>query len=159
MLLKMAFNDGQIYFATKPNDDIEKAFRICKSLNLIRRKESELFELDEKGVFVIQDGGIEKYLSNIRKEKELDLTIKNLTSKRLKYDILYNIMYVVIGGILASIPNMMSGDKNSEEIKSLTKSISEINELNDNYKKKFNQTNTLILGLKKEIDSLSLKIK
>lgn len=154
ILLQMAFDDGQIFFSKEVDDNTEKAFRICKSLNLIRQKQSGLFELDEKGVFVIQDGGIEKYLTNIRTEKELDLVIKNLTTKRLKYDILYNIMYVVIGGILASIPNIVSGDRNSKEVELLTKSVSEINELNDSCQKQLNQTNILILGLKNEIDSL-----
>src|SRR5690606_3434232 len=103
LLLQMAFDDGQIFFSKQTDDNTEKAFRICKSLNLIRQKQSGLFELDEKGVFVIQDGGIEKYLTNIREEKFLDTQIKRLTKKRLEWEYLINFLFLITGAILTFI--------------------------------------------------------
>ena len=154
LLLQMAFDDGQIFFSKQTDDNTEKGFRICKSLNLIRQKKSGLFELDEKGVFVIQEGGIDKYLSSIRTEKELDLAIKNLTSKRLKYDVLYNIMYVLIGALIGPISALAQPDTPSKHIEELNKSVSDKTERDGRFQKHLNDMNTELLLLKNEIDSL-----
>ena len=72
-ILNLLFDNGHTSLNNQSNDLRRKSINICKSLNLIRNKSGTLFELDEKGVFAIQDGGIEKYLSNIRTEKDLEL--------------------------------------------------------------------------------------
>jgi hypothetical protein len=77
----------------------KQSIRIFKGLNLIKPSTcAKQYELNNNGVLVLNDGGIEKYLLNVSTEKDLDITIKELTSKRLKYDVLYNIMYVLFGG-------------------------------------------------------------
>jgi hypothetical protein len=56
---------------TKPKEKLrEKSIELCKALNLIRVRSNSVYELDEKGVIVIQDGGIENYLNNLRLDKE-----------------------------------------------------------------------------------------
>ena len=159
-------NELGISAYSNTKEDWQKAVRISIALDLIKQKDKKptIFELTEKGIIAISDGGIENYLNNTKTEKDLDKTIKQLTSKRLKNDVYYNIMYVAIGGILALIPTVItlinSESKNSTEEKLLLQISSERNELNDNYQKRLNHKNTLILELKHEIDSLkTLKLK
>lgn len=64
-----------------------KSIRICKALNLIKpTKNGKQYELSEKAVLVLNNGGIEKYLINDKKEKNIDSDIKNLTLKKLKFE-------------------------------------------------------------------------
>jgi hypothetical protein len=136
------------------SEKVKKAIRICKALNFIKQTSPNSGELCENGILAIQDGGIEQYLSNKITEKDLDFTIKELTGKRLKYDILYNIMYVLIGALISFITILVQPDNSEKYIKQLNKLSSEKNELNDSFEKRLNDMNTLTLELKKEIDSL-----
>lgn len=161
-LLRYMLDNG-FFSLTNPTPEMEyKAFKICKYLNLIRyrnEKKGESYELIEKGVLVINDGGINNYLSRINKETDLDNTIKVLTSKRLKYDIYYNSLLVIIGALIGILPTLMNGDKNLEvEIEKL-KSKYEKTSLNDSFQTQLNHKNSLILSLKNEIDTLKIKIK
>ncbi|AYN03321.1 hypothetical protein [Flavobacterium sp. 140616W15] len=72
----------------KQNTELQNtSIRICKSLNLIKLSLSgKKYELTESGILVFSDGGIEKYLFNIRTEKDLDSDIKQLTLKKLKLE-------------------------------------------------------------------------
>ena len=40
----------------------------------------------DPAILVLNDGGIEKYLLNDKKEKDLDSNIKDLTLKKLRFD-------------------------------------------------------------------------
>ena len=130
------------------------AWRVCKSFNFIYLNDSTSAELTEKGVDVLQDGGIEKYLKNIENEKTLESAIRNLTSKKLKYDVWYNIAYILVGGILGVMTSLVIPDKSKEYIEELNKSTFEKFELNDSLQRHLNDKNTLILSLQKELDSL-----
>ena len=72
----------------KGNTELQdKSIRICKALNLIKLSNSgKQYELTEKAVLVLNDGGIEKYLLNDKKEKDLDSNIKDLTLKKLRFE-------------------------------------------------------------------------
>jgi len=72
----------------KQNTELQDtSIRICKSLNLIKLSLSgKKYELTESGILAFSDGGIEKYLFNIRTEKDLDTDIKQLTLKKLKFE-------------------------------------------------------------------------
>ena len=143
----------------KGNSELQnKSIRICKALNLIRLSNSgKQYELNSNGVLVLNDGGIEKYLLNNNTEKDLDITIKRLTGKRLKYDILYNIMYVLIGGLIGTITVLVEPDNSKEYTKELHKLASDKVEHNDSFQKRLNDKNIEILSLKREIDSLKNK--
>lgn len=156
MLLQMALNDGQIYF-TKETDDITvKGFRICKSLNLIRQKPSGLFELDEKGVFAIQDGGIEKYLYNIREDKLLDSQIKRLTKKRLEWEYGINFLFVILGAVLTfTVTKFSESDNQKQAIEKIHSLKSKTNDSISKIQKHLNEQNELIFDIKNKIDSLN----
>lgn len=100
---------GDSVYDTKDNSDLRsKAILTSKSLMLIKKpSNSNRLELDEKGILAINDGGIENYLSKYSSEKDLDSAIKKLTSKRLKYDIFYNFLYVILGALLTNIPTLI----------------------------------------------------
>tara|TARA_R110001592_G_C13042295_1_gene739401 strand:- start:45 stop:569 length:525 start_codon:yes stop_codon:yes gene_type:complete len=153
-VLNEASISGKLAHSFKRNDLTYKAIQYCLSLNFIRTKSNSEYELDEKGIFAIQDGGIEKYLYNIRSEKDLDKAIKVLISRNLKYQFLYSVILVILGFLLSFVPNELNESKKKLETKQLQKSISEKSELNDSYQKLLNHKNTLILELKHEIDSL-----
>lgn len=128
----------------------KQSIRICKGLNLIKPSTcAKQYELNNNGVLVLNDGGIEKYLLNVSTEKDLDITIKELTSKRLKYDVLYNIMYVLFGGLIGIITILVQPDNSKEYIKEIHKLASEKVEHNDNFQKHLNDINIEILSLKK----------
>ncbi len=141
------------------NTEIEsKAINICKSLNLIRFKANSIFELDEKGVFAIEDGGIEKYLENIRTEKNLEQIIRKLTSKRLKNEIWHNLMYVTVGGIIGGLIGLLTllvSPNNTEKlIQELHKTVEQKGDNNDNFQTDIQQMRSEIISLKTEVDSL-----
>jgi len=157
LLLQMAFDDGKIFFSNEVDDNTEKAFRICKSLNLIKQKQSGLFELDEKGVFVIQDGGIEKYLTNIREEKFLDTQIKRLTKKRLEWEYFINFLFLITGAILTFIfTNISESTNQKQSTEKLHNLKTEINDSISNIQTRLNEQNTLILDIKNVTDSLKI---
>ncbi|WP_123921959.1 hypothetical protein [Flavobacterium sp. LM4] len=143
----------------KENTELrKKSIRLCKALNLINLSTNgKQYELSEKAIYVFNDGGIEKFLSNNSSEKDLDITIKQLTSKRLKYDILYNIIYVFIGGLIGGIVTLAQPDNSKEYIKELHKLASDKAERGDSFQKRLNDKSIEILSLKKEIDSLKNK--
>lgn len=155
MLLQMALNDGQIYFTKETDDTTEKGFRICKSLNLIRQKPSGLFELDEKGVFAIQDGGIEKYLYNIREDKLLESQIKRLTKKRLEWEYGINFLFVILGAVLTFTVTKISESDNQRQAIEKISLKSKTNDSISKIQKHLNEQNTLILDIKNKIDSLN----
>jgi hypothetical protein len=140
----------------KENSELRKqSIRICEALNLIKLSASgKQYELSEKAIIVFNDRGIEKYLFNIGSEKDLDLTIKQLTGKRLKYDILYNIIYVLFGGLIAVISTLVEPDNAKEYIKEIHKQASDKVVRDDSFQKRLNDKNIEVLSLKKKIDSL-----
>jgi hypothetical protein len=80
--------NGNSFSENKENTEIQKvSIRICKALNLIKLSNNgKQFELSEKSIFVLQDGGIEKYLFNEKTEKNIDSDIKDLTLKKLRFE-------------------------------------------------------------------------
>ena len=64
------------------------------------------YQLCEKGILVIDDGGIEKYLENIKSGNDLDNEIKFFTGKRLKDDVKNNIKYITLGGFIGLITSI-----------------------------------------------------
>lgn len=79
---------GNPFSDNKGNTELQnKSIRICKALNLIKQSNSgKQYDLTEKAILVLNDGGIEKYLLNDKKEKDLDSNIKDLTLKKLRFD-------------------------------------------------------------------------
>ncbi|MBU3012287.1 hypothetical protein KO506_12800 [Polaribacter vadi] len=156
-LLKEIYEKG-ISSSVAVSELKKKSFRVSKALELIKlTSQKYTYELSEKGVFAIQDGGIEKYLENIRTEKDLDLTIKELTNKRLKYDILYNIMYIFIGASIGLLTTLARPDNTEKYIEQLNKLSFEKTELNDSFQKRLNDMNIELSLLKNEIDTLKIK--
>jgi hypothetical protein len=80
--------NGNSFSENKENTELQKvSIRICKALNLIKLSNNgKQFELSEKSIFVLQDGGIEKYLFNEKTEKNIDSDIKDLTLKKLRFE-------------------------------------------------------------------------
>lgn len=153
-LLNELFQEGHTSWHSDTSESKRKAIRTCNALNLIRTKSDSTFELDEKGVLAIQDGGIEKYLSYIRTEKDLNMAIKVLTSRRLKYGIWYNVMYVLIGGIIGLIPALTLPDNSEKHIEETHKLPKKKNELYETSQKEMNEMKNSIIELESEIDSL-----
>jgi hypothetical protein len=130
-----------------------KAFRISKALGILVLKTKPItYELTEKGIIAIQDGGIEKYLKNIRSEKDLDKAIKVLTSRNLKYQFFYSVILVIL---LSFVPNELNKDKNLKEEIELLKLKYEKTLSNDSLQKQLYHKNILILSLEKRIESLT----
>ncbi|SDW98019.1 hypothetical protein SAMN05444411_102592 [Lutibacter oricola] len=160
-IIKECYEEGIV--GVNYDSDINiKAFRIIKALNILKLKKSpSTYELSENSIIVIQDGGIKKYLENIRTEKNLDSTIKQLTSKRLKNDVWYNIMYVGLGGIIGIITSigveLVKPKSVEEDIVKLHKSAFDKVVRDDNFQKRLNDMNTELLSLKNKLDSLKQK--
>lgn len=158
LLLYLLENNYFSYTSESPENEV-KALKMCTYLNLIRlrtEKTGNTYELVEKGVFVINEGGIENYLKNINAEKDLDNAIKVLTNKRLKNGIYYDAFFVVIGALIGLSPTLLDNEPKNlkEEIQKL-KIKSEKTLINDNFQRQLHHKNTLILSLKKQLDSLS----
>jgi hypothetical protein len=155
-IILKCLNDG--YVSLDISSEInKKAFRISKALGILKlKKEPITYELTEKGIITIQDGGIEKYLKNISAEKDLDKAIKVLTSRNLKYQFFYSVILVILGFLLSFVPNELNEDKNLKEEIELLKLKYEKTLLNDSLKKQLYHKSTLILSLEKRIDSLTL---
>ncbi|MCF7568255.1 hypothetical protein L3X37_07750 [Sabulilitoribacter arenilitoris] len=84
-LLEKLFKDGYTSIHGQTSNIRTRSIHTCKALDLIRLKSNSTYELAEKGVFAIQDGGIEKYLSNIRTKKDLDIVNELPRSKLTRY--------------------------------------------------------------------------
>ncbi|MCF7568253.1 hypothetical protein L3X37_07740 [Sabulilitoribacter arenilitoris] len=76
-----------------------------------------------------------------------------MTSKRLKYDVWFNIMYVLIGASIGLITTLVQPDNATKYIEELHKSASDRDERDDNFQKRLTDMNTIILELKNELDS------
>ena len=127
---------------------------VCENLHLIKQLGTTKYLLEDKGVLVIEYGGIDKYFENIRIEKDRDNTIKQLTGRKLKYDTYWSVGLVVFGVFVGYIPTIKTEDKMITEIRLLRKSIDEKTSQDYNYQKHHSDMNTLILKLENEIDSL-----
>ncbi|WP_452229609.1 hypothetical protein [Lacinutrix sp. MEBiC02404] len=156
-ILAEIFENGAICYDSS-TEARKKAFWISKSLNLIKQSPnySKLYyELEEKGVIAIEEGGIENHLSNIKSEKSLDSTIRRLTKKRLEWEYLINIFFLLAGGFVTYLFTGLS--ENRDQKKFNTKIYQVKTELNDtlsNIKTRLDHQNTLIINLKKTTDSL-----
>ncbi|NIJ46618.1 hypothetical protein FHR24_003108 [Wenyingzhuangia heitensis] len=135
----------------------ENTFRISKALRLIKNKTSLEYELDENGVLALEIGSTKEYFESIRKDRELETSIKNLTNHKLKYNTIYTLSFAVFGFALSFIPTLLSEDKMIKESQLLRKSIDELSLKYDNYQKQLHQKNILILELKNEINLLKEK--
>jgi hypothetical protein len=131
----------------------ETGWRVCKVFGFIST-DGSYAELTEKGLEVLRDGGIKKHLEKNKNDKILDSTIKTLTSNRLKYDVWYNLLYTLAGGMLGFMSSLLLPDNSKEYIKELNKAAFDKVELNDSFQKRLNDKNTLIFSLQKELDSL-----
>ena len=107
-ILSELFNGDSVSEHKDISDLRSKAILTSKSLMLIKKSSNvNRLELDEKGILAINEGGIENYLTKLRYENNLDSSIKKLTNKRLKYDIGYNFLYVILGALLTNIPTLI----------------------------------------------------
>jgi hypothetical protein len=164
LLIEISISDCYLYKPKKDKSDKEKAFIYCKALELVRSNGTKgQYELDGKGVLVIDQGGIEKYLENIKIEKELNNNIKILTEKNLGNDFRNNIIYAVFGAILGLCISVLSlwalPNNTSEKIELLNTLVIEKNERDLDYQKRLNAINIELLSLRKGIDSLKYKRK
>lgn len=160
-------NEIGISAYSRTDENWKKAVRICIALYLIKPKDKKptIFELTEKGIIALNEGGIENYLDNIKAEKDLTSTIKELTSERFKNDVKNNLQYIALGGIIGLVTAISTTgltlwatpDTAKEYIDQLNKLSSEKTELYYNLQKSLNDKNTLIFELKHEIDSLKTK--
>ncbi|WP_445734785.1 hypothetical protein [Mariniflexile sp.] len=156
-ILTDGFDDKHIQtHSTKK--DVRKALLICKALDFLSVKSGNLYELKENAILAIQDGGIEKYLENIRLDKDLEKTIKDLTKKSLKNQIWYNIMYVTVGGIIGGLIGLLTllvSPNNTEKlIQELHKMAKQKADNDDNFQTDIQQMRLEITSLEKQVDSL-----
>lgn len=107
-ILRELFNGDSVHEHKDISDLRSKAILTSKSLMLIKKSSNvNRLELDEKGILAINEGGIENYLTKLRSENNLDSSIKKFTNKRLKYDIGYNFLYVILGALLTKVPTLI----------------------------------------------------
>ena len=139
-----------------------KTRTIAVALKLIQEKERGIYVLDENGVLVLQDGGIENYLENLRLDKDLEKTIKDLTSKRLKNEVKNNLMYVSVGGIIGIVTailtviltSVVTPDKTGQQIEQLNKLTIDTHVEQSHLQTDLQQMRSEIISLQNEIDSL-----
>jgi hypothetical protein len=82
-----------------------------------------------------------------------ELTRKTL--KKLKWDNIINIVYLIIGGFISFFfTNILGSDTQKETIKELHNLQIERNALRIDFEKRLNEQNTLILDLKRKVNSL-----
>jgi hypothetical protein len=164
LLNDISISDCYLHTPKKDKTEKEKAFIYCKALKLVRLNGTpKQYELDEKGVLVIDQGGIEKYLENKKIEKELNNNIKILTKKNLNNDFRNNIIYAVFGAILGLCISVLSPwvlpNNASEKTELLNTLVIDKNERDLDYQKRLNAINIELLSLRKRIDSLKYKQK
>ena len=116
--------NGNSFSDNKDNTELRKvSIRICKALKLIKiSNNGKQFELSEKSIFVLQDGGIEKYLFNEKTEKNIDSDIKDLTLKKLKFEQFpakFWWLILIIAGVISILTtwvnNQISQSTNQQE--------------------------------------------
>ena len=134
-----------------------KAFRISKALGILVLKTKPVtYELTEKGIIVIQDGGIEEYLKNIRTEKFLDNQIKRLTKRKLDNEIRNNFLFALFGSLLTFFVTKFSESNTQKEtLLQQNKLKFEILDSISKNRKHLHEQNKVILSLEKRIDSLT----
>ncbi|NJX16748.1 hypothetical protein [Tamlana crocina] len=161
-LLKKLFKDGTVAihsYGTSSNDVLKgKSKELCKALNLIRIKSNSQYELDEKGIIVIQDGGIENYLNNLRLDKDLERTIKDLTKDNLEKQFKHNLIFVCLGGIIglltAAITMAVQPDSAKQYINKLNEMVEQDKLISKDLQTDIQQMRSEITFLEKQIDSL-----
>lgn len=157
-ILEKLFSDGIL--SSAGSDELTlKAFRISKALGLIRLKSSPTtYELSEKGVFAIQDGGIEKYLENIRVEKDLDNQIRRLTKKRLEWEYGINFLFLILGALITFLVTKFSeSDSQKQTIRKSNNLKLEMFDSISNNRILLNEQNIRLLDIKILTDSLKIK--
>jgi len=91
---------------------------------------------------------------------DADTALKNnelarKTLKKLKWDNIVNLIYLIIGGFISYFfTNILGADTQKETIKELHNLQIEKNALRIDFEKRLNEQNTLILDLKSKVDSL-----
>ena len=166
LLLRNLLKGGQCSDNKDNSELIKESIRVCKVLKLIELTHSgKQYQLCEKGILVIDDGGIEKYLGNIKIGNDLDNEIKFFTGKRLKDDVNNNIKYIALGGFIGLITSISTTvltlkatpDNTIKYIEQLNKLTSEKTEHDYNLQKHLNDMNIELSLLKNQIDSLKIK--
>ncbi|WP_158850958.1 hypothetical protein [Algibacter sp. L1A34] len=149
--------ENEIESLSNASDSRRKSIYYCRALGLIKRhyKYPAQFVLDEKGFLVIEDGGIKKYLDKIRKDKDLDTAIKELTHNNLRKEVAVSVFLVILGTVLGYAPVFLSEDKTIEVIESLSTSLQKSTNLNTSYQNEVQQMYLEIDSLKTELDSLN----
>jgi len=148
--------EKEIESLANASDKRKKSIYYCHALKLIRKHEeyTSQFLLDEKGFLVIEDGGIEKYLNKVRRDKDLDTSIKELTYDSLRKELVVAVFLVILGTALGYVPASMSEDKMTKAIELLSTSIEKSTNLNSDFQNEVQQMYLEIDSLKNEIDSL-----
>ncbi len=150
--LLIDLSNDDIWTDNKDNSELgKKTITYCKALNLIRLSpKGTRYELSENGIFAIQDGGIKEYLLNIGIDKNLDKIIKRLTFKKMKYENLTHLIFLITGAIIPLIfTGILRSHNNSIIQEKLDKLVVEKNDSIIHYQTLLNEQNTLILSLKK----------
>lgn len=161
-LLTKLFKDSNApihSYGTSSKDKLrEKSNELCKALNLIRAKSNSQYELDEKGILAIQDGGIENYLNNMRLDKDLERTIKDLTKDNLNNQFKHNIIFVCIGGFIGllttAITMAVQPDSAEQYINKINEMVEQDMRISKDFQTDIQQMRSEITSLQNEIDSL-----
>jgi hypothetical protein len=161
-LLTKIFKDNNVpihSYGTSQKDKLrEKSKELCKALNLIRAKSNSQYELDEKGILAIQDGGIENYLNNMRLDRDLERTVKDLTKENLEKQFKHNLIFVCLGGVIglltAAITMAVQPDSAEQYINKLNEMVERDRLISKDFQTDIQQMRSEITSLEKQIDSL-----
>ena len=127
-------------------------------MNLIRAKSNSQYELDEKGILAIQDGGIENYLNNMRLDRDLERTVKDLTKENLEKQFKHNLIFVCLGGVIglltAAITMAVQPDSAEQYINKLNEMVERDRLIYKDFQTDIQQMRSEITSLEKQIDSL-----
>ncbi|WP_026978606.1 hypothetical protein [Flavobacterium tegetincola] len=135
-----------------------KSIRFLKSKGWIKEHNKRYQYHPCSEIYDIHKVGIEKYLLNKQAEKDTETKIKQKTLFDLNNKYLINFCFLVFGSILGVfIKNNTESKNNAETLKKERKEIFEKNDSIIHFQTLLNEKNTLILSLKKEIDSLKNK--
>ena len=92
---------------------IHKAIPKAKTLEVIKQKGSNSFELTQKGSEAIKLGGISQYLNDLASKENKDELIQNLTIKQLKgniFQIKWWWVILLINGIISGLFGFIAGN-------------------------------------------------
>ena len=165
-LLTKIFKDNNVpihSYGTSQKDKLrEKSKELCKALNLIRAKSNSQYELDEKGILAIQDGGIENYLNKMRLDRDLERTVKDLTKENLKKNFKRNLIFVSLGGLIGlitgiatlTISMVVQQDSAEQYINKLNEMVEQDKRIYQDFQTDIQQMRSEITSLEKQIDSL-----